>query len=221
MRVDEVLLNEEGNVVELKVTADREGNGPKPKGAITWVSAEKGKSVPTEFRLYNHLFTVESPGDETWEAELNPLSLERREGGRVDVSVLKAGEIPAVFSTFQLERVGYFTVDPDSSKEKMVLNRVVTLKEGGVKKEEGGEDGGKGKSRKEEQARQLAEKEARKNMDPNDMFRVEGEKEKYGGYDDDGVPTKDAHGELLSKSLVKKLKKEWEKQKRLFESNRK
>eukprot|EP00624_Nannochloropsis_granulata_P002014 evm.model.NODE_19488_length_45021_cov_26.593590.7 len=121
----------------------------------------------------------------------------------------------------KLERVGYFTVDPDSSKEKMVLNRVVTLKEGGVKKEEGGEDGGKGKSRKEEQARQLAEKEARKNMDPNDMFRVEGEKEKYGGYDDDGVPTKDAHGELLSKSLVKKLKKEWEKQKRLFESNRK
>lgn len=221
VRVDEVLLNEKGNVIELKVTADKEGKGPKPRGAITWVSAEEGKSVPTEFRLYNHLFTVECPGDETWESELNPLSLERREGGRVDVSVLKAGEIPPVCSTFQLERVGYFTVDPDSSKETLVLNRVVTLKEGGVKKEEGGEDGGKGKSRKEEQARQLAEKEARKNMDPKDMFRVEGEKEKYGAFDDDGVPTKDAQGELLSKSLVKKLKKEWEKQKRLFESNRK
>jgi len=223
VRVDEVILNEEGKVVELKATADREGSGPKPKGAITWVSAEEGKSVPTEFRLYNHLFTVESPGDETWEKELNPLSLERREGGRVDVSVLKGGEMPPVFSTFQLERVGYFTVDPDSTKEKLVLNRVVTLKEGGVKKEEGegGGDGGKGKSRKEEQARQLAEKEARKNLDPKEMFKVEGESEKYGGFDEDGVPTKDAQDEVLSKSLVKKLKKEWEKQKRLFESNQK
>lgn len=213
-----MILNEEGKVVELKVTADREGSGPKPKGAITWVSADEGKSVPTEFRLYNHLFTVESPGDETWEAELNPLSLETKEGGRVDVSVLKGGEMPPVFSTFQLERVGYFTVDPDTTKEKLVLNRVVTLKEGAVKKqEEGGEDG-KGKSRKEEQARQLAEKEARKNLDPNDMFK--GESDKYSEFDEDGVPTKDAQGELLSKSLVKKLKKEWEKQKRLFESNK-
>lgn len=50
-----------------------------------------------------------------------------------------------------MERVGYFTVDPDSTPEKLVLNRVVTLKESGVKKAEEG----KGRSRKEEQARQL------------------------------------------------------------------
>jgi hypothetical protein len=56
-----------------------------------------------------------------------------------------------LFTTFQLERVGYFTVDPDSTPAKLVLNRVVTLKESGVKKAEEG----KGRSRKEEQARQL------------------------------------------------------------------
>lgn len=43
-------------------------------GAITWVSATQG--VPAEVRLYNHLFTVEAPGDDSWEAELNPASLE-------------------------------------------------------------------------------------------------------------------------------------------------
>lgn len=48
-------------------------------GAITWVSASKG--VPTEFRLYSHLFTVESPGDDSWEAELNPASLEVKPHG--------------------------------------------------------------------------------------------------------------------------------------------
>lgn len=47
--------------------------------------------------------------------------------------------------------MGYFTVDPDSTPAKLVLNRVVTLKESGVKKAEEG----KGRSRKEEQARQL------------------------------------------------------------------
>lgn len=216
VRVDDVVLDAAGQVKELKVTADKDGNRPKPKGAITWVPATG--SLPAEFRLYNHLFTVETPGDETWEAELNPASLEVKAQGFVDASVLGAdGQPPATFSTFQLERLGYFTVDPDSTKEKLVLNRVVTLKESGVKKDD--KEDAKGKSRKEEQARQLAEKEARKNLDPKDMFQ--GETDKYSAFDEDGVPTKDAAGEPLSKSLVKKLKKEWEKQKRLFDANQK
>lgn len=54
-------------------------------GTISWVAGSSG--VQAEVRLYNHLFTVEAPGDETWEAELNPASLElkasaRGEGGR-------------------------------------------------------------------------------------------------------------------------------------------
>lgn len=43
-------------------------------GTISWVGASNG--VDAEVRLYNHLFSVESPGDDTWEAELNPHSLE-------------------------------------------------------------------------------------------------------------------------------------------------
>ncbi len=124
------------------------------------------------------------------------------------------GAPPAPFTTFQLERVGYFTVDPDSSPGKLVLNRVVTLKESGVKKAEDG----KGRSRKEEQARQLvrrtqrcmregrmmhtmdwlthplvpnqfidsqAEKEAKKRLRPQDMFK--GETDKYSAFDEDGA----------------------------------
>jgi hypothetical protein len=45
-------------------------------GAITWVSAELG--VPTEVRLYNHLFTVETPDDDSWESQLSPMSEEIR-----------------------------------------------------------------------------------------------------------------------------------------------
>lgn len=218
--VNEVLYNDTGDVVELKVTADKDGSSPKPKGAITWVSAVPDNVVSAEFRLYNHLFTVECPGDDTWEAELNPLSLEVKAQGLIDTSVLTVnGQLPSVFTTFQLERVGYFTVDPDTTSAKLVLNRVVTLKESSVKKDVSTGADGKGRSRKEEQARQLLEKEARKNLDPKDMFQAE--TDKYSAFDEDGIPTKDVEGILLSKSLVKKLKKEWEKQKRLFDSNRK
>lgn len=65
------------------------------------------------------------------------------------------------------------------------------------------------------QARQAAEKEARKNMPPQDMFKSQ--TELYSAFDADGVPTADAKGEPLTKSSMKKLKKEWEKQKKLYE----
>ena len=176
IRIDEVILDAAGNVSELKATADQDNTGPKPKGAITWVPTNTDThththAIPTEFRLYNHLFTVETPGDDTWEQELNPHSLETKGDGWVDASVCVcvngggggggAPTMPAPFTTFQLERQGYFTVDPDTTTEKLVLNRVVTLKESSVKKEvvsSGGLDA-KAKNRKEEQARQLAEKE--------------------------------------------------------------
>lgn len=69
-----------------------------------------------------------------------------------------------------------------------------------------------------EQARQAAEKEARKNVPPEEMFRSQ--TDLYSAFDDSGVPTADKNGEPLSKSAVKKLKKEWDKQKKLFEKAR-
>lgn len=209
--VTEVVRDDKGQVLLLKVEADLTGT-LKPKGAITWVSAEHG--VRTEVRLYNHLFTVETPDDDNWESQLNPASEEVRPGAMVDPSVLEGGgSPPAPLTTFQLERVGYFTVDPDTGKDgkRLVLNRVVTLRESGPKKDEAAPS----RSRKEEQARQLAEKLARQNVDPRDMFRSQ--TDLYSAFDADGVPTHSADGESLSKNAVKKLKKEWEKQKKLFE----
>jgi hypothetical protein len=76
-----------------------------------------------------------------------------------------------------------------------------------------------GKSRKEEQAAQLAEKLARMSIAPQDYFK--GQTDLYSKFDENGVPTHDAAGEPLTKSLGKKLKKEWDKQKKLYESNKK
>ncbi len=56
------------------------------------------------------------------------------------------------------------------------------------------------------------------NLDPRDMFKSQ--TSLYSKFDEDGVPTHDAEGKELSKSGIKKLKKEWEKQKQLFESKK-
>jgi glutaminyl-tRNA synthetase len=51
----------------------------------------------------------------------------------VDRSVLtSSGGMPAAFTSFQFERLGYFVVDPDTTPAKLVLNRIVTLKESGT-----------------------------------------------------------------------------------------
>lgn len=62
----------------------------------------------------------------------------------------------------------------------------------------------------------MAEKMAKKNIPPQEFFRAQ--TDLYSQFDEDGVPTHDAAGEKLSKNATKNLRKEWEKQKRLFES---
>ncbi|CAM9384427.1 unnamed protein product, partial [Phaeothamnion confervicola] len=58
-----------------------------------------------------------------------------------------------------------------------------------------------------------AEKDAKKGLAPQDMFRTQ--MDKYSRFDDDGVPTHDDKGEPLTKSGMKKLRKDWEKQKKV------
>lgn len=101
----------------------------KVKGTIHWVSAKH--AVTAEVRLYDRLFTVEDPlamEGRDYKEFLNPHSLEtvaaRVERGLADA---KPGE------RFQFERVGYFTVDPDSTSDKPVFNRTVTLKDSWAK----------------------------------------------------------------------------------------
>ena len=131
--VDFVKDERSGQVVEVRCTYDpatRGGSAPdgrKVKGTIHWVSA--AKAVEAEVRLYDHLFTKENP-EETEEgsdftANLNPGSLKRLTGCRVEPSL--AGAEPG--SRYQFERLGYFSVDPDSTAEKPVFNRTVSLRD--------------------------------------------------------------------------------------------
>jgi glutaminyl-tRNA synthetase len=76
--------------------------------------------------LYDRLFSSENPAAaENFLDELNPDSLTVLANARLEPGVtnLRAGE------TVQFERLGYFTIDPDSSEEKIVLNRTVTLRD--------------------------------------------------------------------------------------------
>jgi len=122
-----------GEVVEVHCTYDpdtRGGNAPdgrKVKSTIHWVSAEH--ALEAEVRLYEHLFTKEDPTDvedgKDYRDYLNPDSLEILKSCRVESSL--AGAPPE--SRYQFERQGYFCVDPDSSTERLVFNRIVSLRD--------------------------------------------------------------------------------------------
>jgi len=122
-----------GRVLEVHCTYDpatKGGNAPdgrKVKATIHWVSA--AHCIEAEVRLYDHLFTKPDPDDVPegmdWRANLNPNSLEIIPDAKIEPSVQGA---PAG-TRYQFERLGYFCVDPDSTPEKLVFNRTVTLKD--------------------------------------------------------------------------------------------
>jgi len=138
-----VVRDDAGEVVELRCAYDpatRGGSSPdgrKVKSTIHWVSAEH--SIPAEVRLYNHLFTKEYPEDVgaglDYRGNLNPDSLERLTDCRVEPSLADAE--PG--GRYQFERQGYFCVDPDSSKNKPVFNRTVSLRDTWAKIEKKGD----------------------------------------------------------------------------------
>lgn len=123
--------DENGEVTCVHCTYDPDskgGNSPdgrKVKGTLHWVS-EKDSTV-FEARLYDRLFNVPNPSDESqgsFKNNLNPESLVVLEGCRLEGEIkdLKAGD------TFQFMRQGYFCVDTSSTDEKVVFNRTVDLK---------------------------------------------------------------------------------------------
>jgi glutaminyl-tRNA synthetase len=129
----DVIKDENGQIAELRCTYDpatRGGDAPdgrKVKSTLHWVSA--ARALETEVRLYDHLFTKENPDDaadgEDFKSNLNPNSLEVLNSCRIEPSLAGA----ATGSRYQFERLGYFCVDPDSSAEKLVFNRTVTLRD--------------------------------------------------------------------------------------------
>lgn len=119
-----------GDISEIHVTYDADFAGKKPpKGVLNWVGQPSPGATPPcfEARLYDSLFTSASLSDD-WLEELNPDSLTVIEGcyATPKLASAKPGD------RFQLERLGYFCVDPDSSADHgtgLVLNRTVTLRD--------------------------------------------------------------------------------------------
>lgn len=131
IRCDEVIKDDAGEIIELRCSYDPDTLGANPegrrvRGVIHWVSASEG--VPAEIRLYDRLFKVPAPGvgrNRDWHDDLNPESLVVVQGV-VEPSLANAEPE----ASFQFEREGYFCVDrKDSSPERLVFNRTVTLRD--------------------------------------------------------------------------------------------
>lgn len=137
IKCEEVIKDEDGNIVELRCTYDplsgdgSSSDGRRVKGVIHWVSAEH--AVKAEVRLFDTLFLTENPNDTSngqisWEDNLNPNSMIKVEGW-LEPSLKDA----PVGKSYQFERVGYFCADTDSTADKLVFNRTVTLKDSWAK----------------------------------------------------------------------------------------
>jgi glutaminyl-tRNA synthetase len=129
IKCDEVVKDRAGNVIELRCAVDLESKsggptaGRKIKGTVHWVSA--AHAIDAEVRLYDRLFTVPEPDSGSdFKSFINPNSLE----------VVNAKCEPALGDArpeerYQFERLGYFALDPDSTPEKQIWNRTVTLRD--------------------------------------------------------------------------------------------
>jgi len=137
IKAESCTKDEDGKVVEVQCTYDpksKSGSGSeeslrKVKGTLHWVSISH--AVKAEVRIYDRLFTDESPDthkDKDFMEFVNPDSLKVITGYlEPDVSNAKAGD------TFQFQRIGYFCVDPDTTSEKLVFNKTVGLRDSWAK----------------------------------------------------------------------------------------
>ncbi|MGD1991196.1 MAG: glutamine--tRNA ligase/YqeY domain fusion protein [Chromatiales bacterium] len=142
IRADEVVKGQDGEIVELRCSYDPDTLGVNPpdrkiRGVVHWVSAEFG--VPAEVRLYDRLFNHPAPDAdrevEHWKEHINPESLVVTEAV---VEPLLADAEPG--ERFQFEREGYFSRDPEIS-DRLVFNRVVTLRDSWAKIEQANQGG--------------------------------------------------------------------------------
>ncbi|MFA5423745.1 MAG: glutamine--tRNA ligase/YqeY domain fusion protein [Phycisphaerae bacterium] len=129
----DVVKDANGNITELHCTYDpatRGGDAPdgrKVKSTLHWVSANH--AIDAEVRLYDYLFTKENPDQaeegQDFKSNLNPNSLEILEDCKVEPALADAKPL----DRFQFERMGYFCVDPDTTRDKLVFNRTVGLRD--------------------------------------------------------------------------------------------
>jgi len=133
-----VVKNSQGEIVEVHCTYDPETKGGSSidkrevQGTIHWVSAKD--AVDAEIRLYDRLFTKENPDEaeegKDFKSYLNPDSL-KVINGKLEpfLKTAMAGD------KFQFERIGYFCADKDSTTNKLIFNRTLTLKDSWAKEE--------------------------------------------------------------------------------------
>lgn len=125
IKLDQIIKDKAGEITELICVCETTDVAAKPKAFIQWVS----QPIQIEVRLYESLFKHKNPEDVNevpggFLSDCNKNSME----------VLRAYASSSlknvkVYDKFQFERIGYFSVDPDSTKDLMVFNRTVTLKE--------------------------------------------------------------------------------------------
>ncbi len=129
-------IKKNDKIVELRCTIDPETrggyapDGRKVKSTIHWVSA--AHAIDAEVRLYNRLFTVEDPlkqKEADFKDFLNPDSLEILSSCKVEPAVQNLKSL----DRFQFERLGYFCIDSDTTKDTLVINRTVGLRDSWAK----------------------------------------------------------------------------------------
>lgn len=140
IKCEEVVKDSTGKVIELRCSYDPEtksgedSSGKKVRGVIHWVSVRHG--LPATVRLYENLFLNENPDDDLDEGQdftdnINPDSLAVLENCVLEPALAECHRE----SRFQFMRKGYFFQDPkDSSKEHLVFNRIVGLRDSWAKK---------------------------------------------------------------------------------------
>ncbi len=132
VKCESIIKDNEGNIIEIHCTYDPEtksGSGViqrKVKGTIHWISANHCRKA--EIRLFDRLFNVTEPDEaeegKTFLDNINKESLSVI-NGYIEPTLLD----DSVLTKYQFERLGYFCIDKDSTAEKLVFNRTVTLKD--------------------------------------------------------------------------------------------
>lgn len=135
IQCEEVIKDEFGNILELicnYIPNSKSGNdtsGIQVKSTIHWVSIKD--AVPIEINLYDRLFKVENVSDEEGDFKdyINENSLQIHRIAYAEKSLEKA----VLTDRFQFLRKGYFCLDKDSTSNKLIFNRTVTLKDSWAK----------------------------------------------------------------------------------------
>jgi glutaminyl-tRNA synthetase len=131
IKCDEAVKDNTGKIIQLNcsyIPESKSGNDTsniKVKGTLHWVSI--AHAITAEVRLYDRLFKVEDPSSEEGDFKdyINPDSLQVIEKVYAEPSLKNAN----INERYQFLRKGYFALDKNSTSEKLIFNRTVTLKD--------------------------------------------------------------------------------------------